>query len=76
MPLTTTIQKSDLTFRAVNSVNTNERSSILLKSGSFDYAQEMLVTDSGTSGVPSRDHTDTSAEGPERAVTACRLLLI
>lgn len=76
MPLTTSIQKSDLVFRAVNSFNANERSSILLKSGSFDYTQEMLVPDSGTSGVPSWDHTATSAEGPERAVTACPLLLI
>ena len=61
MPLTTNIQKSDSIFRAVNSCDANERSSILLKSGSFDYAQEMLVTDSGTSGVYLPETTQPSA---------------
>lgn len=51
MPLTTSIQNSDMIFKAVNSCDANKRSSILLKSGGFDYAQEMPVPNGGTSGV-------------------------
>jgi len=57
-------------LRAVNSSDAKEGSSTLLKSGGFGYAQDTLVTGSGTSGAPSRGHTGTAAATP------CRLLLI
>lgn len=46
MPRTSSIQKTDSIFRAVNSCDANKRSLIPLKSSSVDNAPEMLVTPS------------------------------